>query len=303
MNIILSIIGLPLKVFAYLIFILPYPFHAGIASMIAFIWFDLLRIRRKDAIRNVKRVFPQMSDHDAAKMARKSLFHMGLTLVEFVYMPFMNGEKFRKFYDVEGEEHLQKAFLENKGVFGISLHLGNGDLASAALASWKYPIHIISKVFKTKWLNEFWFSARKKKGIRFIAPRKSSYEILKALKANELVVFVLDQYTGPPNGILTTFFGIETGTAVGLSLFAQRSGSVVLPLYTYRIGPKKHKIVIKAPIPFEEKATKEETLRYMTQKYNTYVEEAILEYPEQWMWVHRRWKLGFEGQNFNEETD
>lgn len=296
MNLILKVLGFPFRILFFLIHIMPYPVHAFLAWVVQFVWFDLTRIRRKDAIRNVERAFPELSKKEATQMARKSLFHMGLTLVEFFSMPFLWSKEFRDLYDVEGEEYLQEALKEGKGVFALSLHLGNGDMGAAALAAWDYPTKIISKIFKSKWLNKIWFSAREAKGVGFIPPRKSTYEILKALKKNEIVIFVLDQYTGPPNGVLTTFFGIETGTAVGLALFAQRSGAPVLPVYTYRIGPKKHKIIIKPPIPFEEKETKEESLRHMTQQYNTVVEDAIRKTPEQWMWVHRRWKHGFVGQ-------
>lgn len=296
-----ALIHIPFTALCYVIHKMPYFIQAVLAKFVEILWFDILRIRRKDSIKNVQRAFPDMPYSDAKKIARKSLFHMGLTLVEFFSMPFLWGKEFREIYEVEGEEHLKAALKEGKGVFGLSLHLGNGDMGAAALASWGYPVKIISKIFKTKWLNDLWFSARKSKGLGFIPPRKSSYEILKSLKKNEVVIFVLDQYTGPPNGILTKFFDIETGTAMGLALFAQRSGAPVLPIYTYRIGPKKHKIVIMEPIPFESQDTKEESLRFMTQKYTGYIEEAIRRNPEQWMWVHRRWKLGFEGQNFIED--
>ena len=286
----------PLLLVAYVIYQMPFIVHQGIAWGIGIFWFDILRIRRNDAIKNVKRVFPDITDQQATKMARKSLYHMGLTLTEFFSMPFLWEKEFREMYDVEGEEHLKQAYGENKGVFIMSVHLGNGDLGTAALASWGYRVSIISKIFKTKWLNDLWFSSRQAKGVEFIPPRKSSYEILKALKANKGVIFVLDQYTGPPNGILTTFFGYETGTAAGLALFAQRSGAPVVPVYTYRTGPLKHKIIVEPPIEFEEKGEKDETLRHMTEKYNRVVEKAILKAPEQWMWVHRRWKMGFEGQ-------
>lgn len=275
---------------------MPHFVHQGLAWMIGILWFDVLRIRRRDAIANVKRVFPEYSDQQATQVARRSLYHMGLTLTEFFSMPFLWEKEFREMFDVEGEEHFKKAFEHNRGVFVLSVHTGNGDLGTAALASWGYPVHIISKVFQSQWLNKLWFSAREAKGVRFIPPRKSSYEILKALKANDAVIFVLDQYTGPPNGILTTFFGLETGTAAGLALFAQRSGAPVVPVYTHRIGPRKHKIIVEPAIPFEDQGDKQETLRFMTEKYNRVVEGAILKAPEQWMWVHRRWKMGFKNQ-------
>lgn len=286
----------PLLGLAWIFHHLPYVVHQLLAWIVAIAWFDVIRIRRSDAIKNVKRVFPELSEKAATRMARRSIYHMGLTLTEFFSMPFLWEKEFRELFDIEGEEIIYKASQDGRGALLLSLHLGNGDLGTAALASFGFKVHIISKIFEWKWLNELWFSARRAKGVRFIPPRKSSYEILKALKKKEFVIFVLDQYTGPPNGILTDFFGIETGTAVGLALFSQRAGVPVIPIYTYRVGPHKNKIVVKPPIEFEEKGSKEESLRFMTEKYNRAVEKAILEKPEQWMWVHRRWKCGFLGQ-------
>ena len=292
----------PLLIFAFFIHKLPFVIHQVIAWIIAIGWFDILRIRRKEATSNVLRVFPKKSKKQAQQMARKSLYHMGLTLIEFFDMPFLWEKDFREIYTVEGEEKINEALKQGKGVFLMSVHLANGDLGTAALASWGYKVSIISKVFQSKWLNRLWFASREAKGVKFIPPRKSTYDILKALKKNEGVIFVLDQYTGPPNGVLTKFFGHETGTAVGLALFAQRSGAPVLPIYTYRTGPNRSKIIVDDPVPFIEKGDKDETLQYMTQQYNHAVEHAILQAPEQWMWVHRRWKLGFEGQKLDTET-
>ncbi len=292
----MKIFKYPLLAIAFLIHSLPFWFHQMVAWFIGIFWFDILRIRRHDAIRNVLRVFPEKSKKQAAAMARRSLYHMGLTLTEFYSMPFLHKQDFDQLVEFSGAEHLDEALMQGKGVFILSAHLGNGDFASAALATWGYKIHIISKIFQSQWLNDLWFSARMAKGVCFIPPRKSSYEILKALKKNEIVIFVLDQYTGPPNGILTTFFGYETGTAAGLALFAQRSGAPVIPVFDERVGAGKHKITCFPAIPFETSGDKAETLRNMTEKYNRAVEKKILDVPNQWMWVHRRWKMGYKGQ-------
>ena len=194
------------KLLLFAVFVIhkmPHAVHRTMAWMVALIWFDLLRIRRKVAIGNILKAFPEKSPDEACRLARQSLYHMGLTLTEFFSLPFLGRKEFREMVKVKGEDHLRQALRENKGVLVLGVHISNGDLAIAALASWGYPIHVISKIFKNKWLNEIWFSSRRAKGVGFIPPRKSSYRILKALKRNELVVFPLDQYTGPPNGILT----------------------------------------------------------------------------------------------------
>ena len=288
-----QLIRLIFKPILFVFHSLPNFIKDSVARLIGFLWFDLLRIRRKTAIENVKKAYPKLSDSEATAMARKSLYHMGKTVTEFFSLPFLKRDDFDEIFEFQGLEKVEKALSENKCVFLWSAHIGNGDLGVSALSQKCLKIHLISKIFKTKWMNDLWFSSRRKHGTKFIAPKKSSYEILKALKAKEIVIFVLDQYTGPPNGIEAQFFGHPAGTAFGPALFAQRSKSPVLLIYTYRSGPKKHVITCSDPIPFEEKENKDKTLLHMTQVYNDKIEEAVRAHPEQWMWIHRRWKRGF----------
>ena len=271
----------------------PRSVKTGIAWSLCVVWFDLLRIRRGTAVANVKKAFPGLESKKAIRLARKSLFHMCLTVVDFCSFPFLKDRDLDAMFEWEGVEHLETALEQKKGVFALSLHLGNGDLGAVGLAQRDFRVHIISKIFKTQWLNDMWFGARKSLGVQFIAPRKSSYEILKALKKNEVVIFVLDQYTGPPNGIKTQFFGHDTGTASGLALFALRSGAPVLPVYTYRKDVHRHVICIERPVPLVSGENKEESVLRSTQAFNDVVERIVKEHPEQWMWIHRRWKQGF----------
>ena len=291
-KLIYRLVSLPL----FLIHSLPLSIREFLGRCIGLFWFDVLRIRRRDAIENVLRVYPEYSRHEAKKLARKSLIHMGYTIIEFCSFPFWDVEDIRSRFKTEGLDKLHEGLKKEKGVLLLSAHIGNGDLGSAALSASGLPVHLVSKLFKSRWLNDFWFKAREQHGTKFIPPRRSSYEILKALKKNEMVIFVLDQYTGPPNGVLTNFFGQKTGTAFGPALFAQRSQATVIPAYSYRKKFGEYVIVVMDPIAFVEKSTKEETLRYNTQQYNEAIEKMVLHKPEQWMWVHRRWKIGWPEQ-------
>ena len=226
----------------------------------------------------------------AGKLARKSLVHIGYTVIEFCSMPFLDKSSILSMFAFEGKEKLERALKKNKGVLLLTAHIGNGDMATAALSCSGFQVSLVSKIFKIKWLNDFWFQSREKHGSRFIRPKKSSYEILKALRRNEMVIFVLDQYTGPPNGMTTEFFGVKTGTAFGPALLAQRSVTEVIPAFSYREGFGQYVIKVFDPIPYETEGPKEELVRKNTQLFNSSIERMIRERPEQWLWVHRRWK-------------
>lgn len=273
-----------------MIWLLPGGFRRVLGDGIGLLWFDVLRIRRQVAIENVGIAFPEMSLKERTALARASLRHMGRTIVEYALLPFFDRNDTERFFDIEGLEHVEKALKGGKGVILMTLHLGNGDFAIAMLSRLGLPIHLISKEFKARWLNEMWFGMRQRHGTRFISPEKSSFDILRALRKNELVVFVLDQFMGPPIGVRTRFFGRETGTAMGCALMAERTGAPVVPSYTYRRADGRHVAVFSAPIPNLDHGLSEKNIAVMTQSYTDKIEAVVRQHPEQWMWIHRRWK-------------
>ena len=277
----------------------PRPVRIAMGDAIGLIWFDVLRIRRRVALDNLRLAFPDWEERRRVQVARQSLRYMGRGLVEFTHFPFFDQRNVSRHFEIQGAVHLESALSEGKGVFLLTLHLGNGDFAAAALSRLGYKLNMISKLFKTPWLNELWFGMRRRHGTRFIAPEKSSFEILKALKRNEVVAFVLDQFMGPPYGVRTVFFGKETGTAMGLAIMAARTRAAVIPTYTYFRDDGKHVIVFEPPVGGngddapalgKMESLREENISRMTQEYTAKLESIIRKYPEQWMWIHRRWK-------------
>lgn len=258
------------------------------------LWFDVLRFRRQIVIDNLTIAFPEWSEEKKVQVGRQAVYNMAYNFPELFAMPAMNKKWLADNVVFEGFENLEKAHAKGKGAFLLTLHLGNGDVAANAIELCKYPVHMITKRFKTKWFDDLWFSLRGAKGVRYIDAHGSSnaFDILKALKKRENVVFVLDQYMGKPFGIETSFFGKKTGTAYGLALFVQKSKSPVVPIYTFEGNDKKLHIVIEPEMDLSACVVddKDQTTARMTQAFNDKLEEIIRKHPEQWMWVHRRWK-------------
>jgi KDO2-lipid IV(A) lauroyltransferase len=191
-----------------------------------------------------------------------------------------------------GFENYEKAREQGKGILILTCHLGNGDMATAAVTQKYGGLHVISKKFRNRLVNQLWFGVREKMGTKFIDPhgRTTAFDILRACRQNESVVFVVDQFMGKPFGIETTFFGKKTGTAYGLALFNMKTRAPVLPMYTYRDAQGRIHVVCEPEIPMEVQTDRDLQIHRMTQKYNDKIEEIIRRHPEQWMWVHRRWK-------------
>lgn len=277
-----------LKLVGYCIYVSPKPMQNLVGNFFGFLWFDLFRIRRQLTIKQVQQAMPELSPKEAKQIARASVYNVGRTIAEFANLYYWSSSEFIENFNVEGEENLKQAMAKNKGVLFLTLHLGNGDLAAAKIARMGYPINLITKKFKSKWLDDLWNKVRTQHGLKLISDRRTQYEILSALKKNEIVTFVLDQYMGKPLGVKTNFFGIPTGTAMGLAIFHKKTMAPLIPVYTFREGNGKSRLVFRPEIPFEDFG--DETISIMTQKYTDYLENIVREYPKQWMWVHRRWK-------------
>ncbi len=211
---------------------------------------------------------------------------------ELFRIPFLRKKDVGRTLLVHEELFYEKAIKKGKGVLLLSLHLGGVDMAIATLSIKGLPIYVISKKFAGGITNSLWFKLRSYHGTRYIDAHgpKVAFEILSACKNNEAVIFVVDQFMGKPYGIEGTFFGKKTGTAKGLALFAIRTGAPVIPVYSYRDLNLNTHVVFGEEIPLELHGDLNQQVQVMTQRYNDKVQEIITECPEQWMWVHRRWK-------------
>ncbi len=277
---------------AFSFWIFPRPMRWAFAVFLGFLWFDALKLRRWTVLKNLTIAFPEESHEERLRIARQSMYHFCYGFVEFCLLPFMNQKWLQKNCVFHGMEIYERAKAEGKGILMLSLHLGGGDVGIAALSLKGLPIHVISKKFKNRFLNQFWFGTREKMGTGFLEPHGSSvaFDILKLCRKNQSIIFVIDQFMGKPYGIATTFFGKQTGTAYGLALFAMKTNAPVLPVYTYRDDQLRTHVVFEEPIQVEKIEDKDLQIRAMTQKYNDRVESIVRRYREQWMWIHRRWK-------------
>lgn len=277
---------------SFLFWILPLKVRWWMGSFLGWLWFDVLGIRRFTVLWNLRVVFPNLTWDERLKIARRSMKLLGYTLPEFLTIPMLS----QKFLDTEvefhGLEHYEEALRKNKGILLMSLHLGSGDMGITVMAMKGLKVSLISKKFSNRFLNSIWWGIREQKGAQFIDAhgKKNAFEILSKLKKNESVVFVIDQYMATPYGIRSTFFGRTTGTAYGLALFHIKTEAPVLPVYTYRDENLKTHLVIGPELTLEKAENHDLQISQMTEKYNRRIEELILQHPENWMWVHRRWK-------------
>lgn len=263
------------------------------AKSLAWIWFNVVRFRRHIVLENVAIAFPELSDSCRRRIARRSLEHLCYCSIEFFLLHFLTAENLSRHVTIHGREHYDRAHALGSGVLLLSMHLGNVETLMAATALAGIKINVIAKRFRSAWASNIVYHLRERLGTCFIDPHstKTSFEILRACRRNEAVGFIIDQFMRREYGVETTFFGRRTGTAYGLALFAIKTGAPVLPIYCYRDDDDHMHVVIEPPIPTVLSGNcRDGNVRALTQTYNDRIEAIIRRHPDQWMWVHRRWK-------------
>ena len=272
------------------IFLIPYPLKQVLAWLFSVILFFLIPYRKKIVVENVKLAFPKKSVKEVKKIAFWSWYNSFLCVLEYSYFPYLSLRDLNKRVIFHGFQNLEQALLKKKGVLILGTHTGNGELGIYKLAKQGFPAYLIGREIKNRFVNKSLFAIREKSGLKHIKVKKSPISILRALKENKIIIFVLDQFTYRPMGIPAVFFGRTTGTDSSLAYFALKLKSPVIPACTYRSKGQVHVIFgeeIETSKPFD---TMEENISFMTEKYNRWIESAISQHPSDWMWVHRRWK-------------
>lgn len=282
-----------IKISQFLI-LLPRNLLRACGGVLGFLWIDLLGFRKRIIKENLDIAFPEKTATEKKKIGRLSVYNLAYNFAEFFILPALTPKWIDKNVVFEGVEHCYEAQKLNKGVFFLSMHIGHSDMAANAIAMKVMPIYIITKVFKNKLLNDFWFSIRGAQGVQYIDAHgpNNAFEILKALKKKAAITFVLDQHMGRPFGIPTQFFGKRVGTAYGLALFVLKTGAPVVPVYPYEGEDGKIHVVFLPQLDMTPFITdnKDESIQKMTQHFTDVIESCVRKHPEQWMWVHRRWK-------------
>ena len=215
--------------------------------------------------------------------------HLGMNVVETFRLAKVSDAYLRDFIDWEGETHASEILKAGKGMLVLSAHMGHWDLLCSVAPRFNYPTTVITKRIKNEALNRYWMKARERFGLKF-APAHNSYrQCLSALKKNEIVAFVLDQNMTRDEGIFVDFLGKPACTTPGLAYLSAQSGAAVLPVFVLRRPGGRHLIKALPPIP-PPPDRKPETIREYTQRYTQIIADMVRQHPDQWIWIHRRWK-------------
>lgn len=254
----------------------------------------LVRFRREEIDRNLSQAFPALNPREHQALRHRVYRHFGLLFTEFLQLPSLASETLtdESFCTVHGEERLQAALAHGNGIMILTAHVGSWETALAAMSARQYDIRAVVKEQKGE-LGQYVASRmRESHGVRTIPRRNAMRKIRYALKENAAVSFVLDQNMTSDEGVFVTFFGRPACTMSSLAALSSRYACPVVPLYCYRDADlRRHHVVVGEPLEWESTGQgRKADLTHNTQRYTDVLEDIIRRHPDQWIWMHRRWR-------------
>jgi KDO2-lipid IV(A) lauroyltransferase len=259
------------------------------------LFFHLLPWRRALVLENFRRVFGgTLSPDEIVRLAQAYYAHYILFLVEFVRLPLMSAKKKKALIRFENIESPVRAAEKGKGIILLTGHFGNWEVATVAgiaqFPQFKGLLHFVRRPLNPKWLNDFITRRFRRAGFGTIAKRGSLDTILGLLESGAVIVYVFDQHAGLGDGIAVDFFEHPAGTFKSPALLAMSTGAPVVPASSWRERDGTHVLRFEEPLSLIENENVGEAIRQNTRAFNAALERMLLRHPEQWIWMHRRWK-------------
>jgi Kdo2-lipid IVA lauroyltransferase/acyltransferase len=276
---------------------LPRRIRLLIGEIFGSVSFLLAKRLRRTARRNLQLAMPEFPEDKHDKIIRGVFRNFGRLLAEFSYFPKFNRENIEQAVVYSGLENYLAAINRGRGVLFLTAHLGAWELSSFAHAVYGYPHNILVRKIDNPYIEELVNRYRTYRGNNPIDKNNSTRAILSALRRGEAVGILVDLNTVRNQGIFCDFFGIPACSTPGLATFALRTGAAVVPGFIiWDEQLRKHRLHFEPEVEIINTGNMKEDIFINTSRFNHVVEDFVKRYPDQWLWVHRRWKTRPEGE-------
>lgn len=262
---------------------LPRPFALRLGSACGVLCFRLLSKERRRTVKNLRMA---VGKSDIAEDVFK---HLGMNLMEWLQMPRMDKGRINRIVNAEGLERIDNALARGKGVIILTSHLGNWEYLAAYLMLNGYDGEVVGRRIYYSRYDKLLTGLRKSVGVNTLWRNGSVRNMLRVLRQNRMLGVLPDQDTDKVDGIFVDFFGCPAYTPTGPVSLALATGASIVPCFIVREG-KGHRVYVEEPLELVVTDSKAETIRVNTERWSSVVERYIRRYPDQWVWMHGRWK-------------
>ncbi len=245
----------------------------------------------QNGMRNLKLAFPEKTRRERARILRGVFISLGRQLAEVCLFPTYTLENVGKVVVYDGFENFERALARGKGVLFLTAHLGGWELSAFTHSLYGHPLHIVMRPLDNVYLDSLMRRYRTMHGNSTVDKDDFVRGLLSAMKAGETVGILMDTNMTPPQGVFTDFFGIPACTASGLARIALRTDAAVVPGFTiWDPGLRKYRLRFDPALKLVRTGNDDADVLANTTLFTKVIEDYVRKYPDQWLWVHRRWK-------------
>ncbi len=249
----------------------------------------IFRYRRRVIFYNLHNAFPEKKFGDLKKLIRPIYKNFIYLWLEFLQTEKLSENIIKDRININNLHVLKKALKKNKGIILVSAHLGNFEWLSSILGILQLPVIAVAKKQKNRYVNQFLMDLRQKFGTQIVYKREVLKQGLKALKNNQILGLISDQNAGK-KGVFIDFFNQPASTVNGPAIFYLRTKAPLIAIYLIRKDYACFDLFAEEIQLSENLKLNDDNIRNITQAYTANLEKWVRKYPEQYFWMHRRWK-------------
>jgi Kdo2-lipid IVA lauroyltransferase/acyltransferase len=277
--------------------ILPRPLARAAGICIAWTVYLLHSRLRRVGMKNLELAFPEKSRRQRARILRGVFTSFGRQAAEVCLFPRYTKKNVSQVVIYDGFENFERAYAKGKGVLFLTAHLGGWELSAFAHSLQGHPLHVVMRPLDNVYLDRMTRRYRTMHGNSMVDKDDFVRGLLSAMKTGETVGILMDTNMTPPQGVFVDFFGIPACTASGLARIALRTDAAVVPGFTiWDPVLRKYRLRFDPAVKLVRTGDDDADAVANTSQFTKIIENYVRKYPDQWLWVHRRWKTRPEGQ-------
>jgi KDO2-lipid IV(A) lauroyltransferase len=271
---------------------IPPGIRKALFKALAILFYHFSEKNRLIVLHNLTRAFPEKGMAELTRIARGCYRHLAIVAAEFFDILSITKDNISDWMEFEGRdrENYEKAHAKNKGIIFFTGHFGNWEFLPVACAILYQPINIVYREMDDPVIREMGDRVRRHSGTQLIPKGGAARRLLRFLSRNENIGILADQNVSWREGVFVDFFGRPASTTSGLAAIALQTGAPVLPAFSYRMKDGRYRLFVWQEVEIIRTGDYDRDILENTQHFTNIIEEMIRKHPEQWFWLHQRWK-------------
>ena len=277
---------------------LPRRTSLSVGTVLGRLFYVLHGRRRELAVANLRAAFPSRTERECREILLSTFVNFGRHVVDVLNFDAMSTAQMTSFIEIEGEERVEQAMAQGKGVICCAGHFGYWELHIMAHALWFRPLVVVARTLDNPLVDRLVERIRSRLGTRAIPRQGAVRGVLRALMHNEPVAMMIDQHMQDRSVVVVDFFNRPASTTSAVAALSLRTGAPIIPVFALPLPSGRYRMVYETPVELPA-ADDPHPIRTYTQRCTDVLEMYVRRYPDLWLWMHRRWRTDVADGNAN----